>query len=719
MGSLSTFGTFTTARLGIFVAQHALNTTGNNISNINTKGYSRQQIDQTSMYYGSADRYQSRYDIRGNGGVLATGVNQLRDQYLDIRYRNEMTKVGQMKSKVGGLNEIGQIIDEVAKGEDGEGVLEARMNDFIQQLENLHVPENSNKQDYDSIVRSSAEAMVVQFNDYAKRLDALMQTKTTEFHTEIDGVNTTLEKIRDLNESIRRQQVFGGSALTQKDERNLLIDELSEKIGINVVYEMEDLGDGVQVEKLKISTSGDPERLLINGIYGAQLSVMPKNTSEEVTDENGRVVNEWQGGDNENFNLMISELEDSRGKKDPSAPNALETVYELKMYGKDQSDWSSVKESVTTGKQAEIEEIVNSLNEQFGYTQGTVPYFHADKATDDPDSDYVVHYHYFGTTDEEKAANYSFVNVKELRVTKLGDTELTGGLQAMRELLTESGEYSDADSIAKDDLRYDPDAGVKRGIPYYQKALDTLANTFARLMNEANTMQDKEIFETDGTGSLKQDSETNMYVPRHGFEKYFEQMPDSTEDNPKYKADPTDPSRPLLKEEYKQYMGGPLFSNGNNSNETTGITAGNIAISKDWADKLGRVLRSKSPNAPEQSDLQENQRHMISVLTNKHDFTTASDGEDADAYFQGTLQEMLTDIIAGTLAKDQNITETMLNNYNVTADELYVDRDSVMGVDLNDEAMNMMQFQKAYSAACRLMTTYDDMLERLINGTAV
>ena len=85
----------------------------------------------------------------------------------------------------------------------------------------------------------------------------------------------------------------------------------------------------------------------------------------------------------------------------------------------------------------------------------------------------------------------------------------------------------------------------------------------------------------------------------------------------------------------------------------------------------------------------------------------------------GTVQEMLTDIIAGTLAKDQNITETMLNNYNTTADELYVDRDAVMGVDLNDEAMNMMQYQKAYSAACRLMTTFDGMLEKLINGTAI
>ena len=40
-------------------------------------------------------------------------------------------------------------------------------------------------------------------------------------------------------------------------------------------------------------------------------------------------------------------------------------------------------------------------------------------------------------------------------------------------------------------------------------------------------------------------------------------------------------------------------------------------------------------------------------------------------------------------------------------------------LDLNEEAANMMQYQKAYSAACRLMTTLDEALDKLINGTGV
>ncbi len=69
------------------------------------------------------------------------------------------------------------------------------------------------------------------------------------------------------------------------------------------------------------------------------------------------------------------------------------------------------------------------------------------------------------------------------------------------------------------------------------------------------------------------------------------------------------------------------------------------------------------------------------------------------------------------LAVDQQTTTTLYNSYTIKSLNLENDRQSVAGVDLNDEATNMMTFQKSYSAACQLMTTLDSMLERLINGT--
>ena len=81
MGSIGTFDGFTTARLGIYAAQHGLNVTGNNISNLNTIGYTRQRIDQVSWKTGGNDMYRSPYDVHMGSGAMVTSVNQIRDPY--------------------------------------------------------------------------------------------------------------------------------------------------------------------------------------------------------------------------------------------------------------------------------------------------------------------------------------------------------------------------------------------------------------------------------------------------------------------------------------------------------------------------------------------------------------------------------------------------------------------------------------------------------------
>ena len=83
----STFGSLTTVKLGIYAAQKGLDVTGNNITNINTNGYTRQRLDQVSLISGGSDRYHSQYNVRVGQGVLVNGVSQLRDPGLDISYR--------------------------------------------------------------------------------------------------------------------------------------------------------------------------------------------------------------------------------------------------------------------------------------------------------------------------------------------------------------------------------------------------------------------------------------------------------------------------------------------------------------------------------------------------------------------------------------------------------------------------------------------------------
>ena len=96
----------------------------------------------------------------------------------------------------------------------------------------------------------------------------------------------------------------------------------------------------------------------------------------------------------------------------------------------------------------------------------------------------------------------------------------------------------------------------------------------------------------------------------------------------------------------------------------------------------------------------------------------APDAATKSKIFNGTFNEMWNNI--GTvLGNDMRSSKTLLDTYYASAVQLDTNRDSVSSVDLNDEAMNLMQYSKSYNAACRLMTTFDSLLDKLIKGTGM
>ena len=83
---------------------------------------------------------------------------------------------------------------------------------------------------------------------------------------------------------------------------------------------------------------------------------------------------------------------------------------------------------------------------------------------------------------------------------------------------------------------------------------------------------------------------------------------------------------------------------------------------------------------------------------------------------KGSFEEFFDDI-QDTLALEGRVSNAKYVSYATESLDLENSRMSVSGVDLNEEATSMMQFSKSYSAACRLLTTLDSMLEQLINNT--
>ena len=607
MSTISTFSGFTMARLGIMASAKALEVTGNNISNINTVGYTRQSLDQRALYIGGADRYASQFDVRVGAGALTTGVSQLRDPYLDIRYRNENASVGFYDAKYKILDKLSLIFDEVGKGEEDGGVLEAQLNDLLEQLQNLNT-EHSGEQSYDANVRTSAEALVGWLNTYANQLETQYNNTRKEYDAKIGEVNNILTSIRELNESIKKAEIGNGAlseaerkegmigergqqALELRDERNTLIDKLSQYIPIDVTYSDESIGSGMTVEKLTITLKGNSDAVLVDGLFCGELSIQNVETDADgVVMENGKPKD--GGTEDPYLRLQISVLKDKLDKE------------------------------IGTNKPG-----------------GKV----------------------FKLTDEDIAV---------------------GSLEAYREMLTKTGEYS-----TEYEVEQDPQAASKRGIKFYQNTLDALANKIAKIFNEANTID----INGDPIGTNNNDIDG----------------------------------------------AGNLFSNSGDGDDDTNITAKNISISISWQHGDVKVIQTRDPANNHLTTANDNIVHLISEMQKEQDFIPsdiASNAGNSTGYdnnpmpgvpvktdtkfFTGTFQDFLT-YMNEVLGADKKNTGEIYVNHTLAAQDLDMSRESVSGVDLNDEAISMMQYQKSYSAACRLLTTLDEILDKLINGTGI
>ncbi len=256
----STFAGFTTATLALNASHRALEVTGQNIANVNTEGYTRQRLDLTSLYYRGGEFYNSNPNARIGFGVDITGVSQLRDPFLDAQYRMQMAKLGTTDSHVSGYEKLSDIIDNTDRTQ-----IEAAFRDVMTQLQALQ--SNTNSKEYDSMVRSSCQSLLNLFHQTATDLKDTRNDLTTEYmDTTIKDANEILRNIAELNETIKNSEILGNNALELRDERNLLIDELSSYLPINTDYWDKDIGGGVTVEILDIYyTTADGSRVKLVG----------------------------------------------------------------------------------------------------------------------------------------------------------------------------------------------------------------------------------------------------------------------------------------------------------------------------------------------------------------------------------------------------------------------------------------------------------------------
>jgi len=224
----STFYGLEIARKGLFMNQKALDVTGHNIANVDTPGYTRQRL-VTQAIAPDANGGLLASTVKGQvgGGVEVMELSQIRDQFLDIQYRNQNTIVGRWDVRNSALEYIEDIFSEAS----GYG-LHAQVGEFFNQIQEL--VKNPTSPEIRTLLRQSAEKLTEVIHQYAGQLQDLRNQQDYALKVSLKQVNSWAQKIAVLNEQIFKFELSGEKANDLRDSRNLILDQLSEMVNIRV-----------------------------------------------------------------------------------------------------------------------------------------------------------------------------------------------------------------------------------------------------------------------------------------------------------------------------------------------------------------------------------------------------------------------------------------------------------------------------------------------------
>lgn len=255
----ATFTGFKVATGALTVNQRQLDVVGQNISNINTEGYTRQRLDVSSVGNNLKNVQYGTNDALPGQGVQIDSISQFRDSFLDLRFRNESAKVGGEEVKLAAFGDLEKVFDEISA--DG---LDVKFTELLEQFSAL----TSSPSDpvLEGVVRTSAEMLAQTFNDYANQITEIERQQTAYLRDgAIEDVNQLLSGIAEFNMEIRQNNIAGNDALELQDKRNSLIDKLSNYLDIKVNISKEHVGAGTYIDNLQITLNGvTPEFELVN-----------------------------------------------------------------------------------------------------------------------------------------------------------------------------------------------------------------------------------------------------------------------------------------------------------------------------------------------------------------------------------------------------------------------------------------------------------------------
>lgn len=298
----STFLGLTIGYSGLSAYHAALHTTGNNIANVKTKGYTRQETVRSAA---EALRSYTKYGTVGTG-VNVTDIVQTRSLYYDIKYWNNSASLGEFEMKNYYMK---QVQSYYYYDEDKNG-----MNYMLSQVKNamedLLSGKSADLSARNSFI-SSGSGLADQVNEYAIALERLQRECNDQIKIKVDEVNNIARQIATLNKQINTVELAGVTANELRDQRALLVDQLS-SIAQTEVEEGPVPSNMVDGKGNPIYTGATSYRVTIGGqtlvsdFRYEQLAVIPRTERLNQSDADGLYDIAWTS--NNSFNMCSNNL---------------------------------------------------------------------------------------------------------------------------------------------------------------------------------------------------------------------------------------------------------------------------------------------------------------------------------------------------------------------------------------------------------------------------
>lgn len=285
----TTFGSFNIATSGLFASQRSLDTTSHNIANANTVGYSRQITLQRAT--------MPTYDPSGvvGTGVEAYDIMRMRSSYLDVKYWGQNKTCQEWNVKQEQLETLEGVFNEPSNT--GIRVV---MDEFFTALEEL------SKKTGDTTCRvavaEKANMLTTTINRNGRELINSIRDVNFSVKNKVDEINSLSEQIANLNKHIFGFELGGSKANDLRDQRNVLLDQLSSIVNITVAEMPGPNGNNYMDVKIGGIT-------LINHINYNKLTTQDEDVAG-ITDLGGGKISKvvWAGVTDQEVNIQSGEL---------------------------------------------------------------------------------------------------------------------------------------------------------------------------------------------------------------------------------------------------------------------------------------------------------------------------------------------------------------------------------------------------------------------------